>query len=284
MVRVRGLIEIILMTLSAAGVDQLIISAGVAILALERRMFAGEGESRRRMIERRRRPGIHCMAFRACRRIASCHMIRVRCAIEIILMTLSAVRVDQSIVSAGVTILALERRMLAGERESRRRMIERRRRPRRSGMTRHALLRKLPSEVVRILYRIKIRCMACVAVLWSRFECVIRMAQDALGGTVRPRQRKGRLLVVEAASPRCGVNLMTLHAIRREARLGMIRILRVQIIGSMAPDACRRRPRVLLERALAVTRLAGNGDVLSDQREPCLLMALDHIGYLPILR
>jgi hypothetical protein len=107
------------------------------------------------------------MACRACRRKSSCRVIRVRGLIEIVLMTLSTARVDQVIISAGMAILALERCMLAGKSESRRRMIERRRRPRRSGMTRHALLRKLSSDMVRILYRIEIRCMACVTILWS---------------------------------------------------------------------------------------------------------------------
>lgn len=47
MIRVRGVVEIILMALSTARIDQLVISSGVAVLALERGMLAGEGEFRR---------------------------------------------------------------------------------------------------------------------------------------------------------------------------------------------------------------------------------------------
>lgn len=126
--------------------------------------------------------------------------------------------------------------------------------------------------------------MACVTILWSRFEGVITVAQGTLGGEMCPGQRKGRQLVIEAASPRRCVHLMALRAIRREPCLSVVRILRVLIVAPMAADACRRRPGILLERALAVTRLARNGDMLSNQRKPCLLVALDHVGYFPILR
>ena len=51
MVRVRRLIEITLMALSAARVHKLIISSGVTVLAQQRRVFSGEREFCRRMIE-----------------------------------------------------------------------------------------------------------------------------------------------------------------------------------------------------------------------------------------
>ena len=51
MVRVRRLIEITLMALSAARVHKLIISFGVTVLAQQRRVFSGEREFCRRMIE-----------------------------------------------------------------------------------------------------------------------------------------------------------------------------------------------------------------------------------------
>jgi len=69
----------------------------MAILTLNRRMFACQGEFRRRMIERSRIPRIHRMTSRASGREISCNVIRIGSTVEIRSVAIDAVLVKPCI-------------------------------------------------------------------------------------------------------------------------------------------------------------------------------------------
>jgi hypothetical protein len=89
----------------------------MAILTLNRRMFACQGEFRRRMIERSRIPRIHRMTSRASGREISCNVIRIGSTVEIRSVAIDAVLVKPCIDIVHVTTCTWHGLMSSDERE-----------------------------------------------------------------------------------------------------------------------------------------------------------------------
>lgn len=126
------------------------IATGVALAALQRRVPSSERPAGTRVIERGRRPGGSVMAYLALLGEAYRHVIRIRCAGEILLMATVAGGRQAGVVVVYVALCALHAGVGAGKRKGRLGMIKRRRHPRRSSVADLAGLRNTGGRVVGI--------------------------------------------------------------------------------------------------------------------------------------
>jgi hypothetical protein len=176
---IRRPLEIGLMTCIAVHVNKLVIAADMARLARCRNMRSGESEFCYGMIETCRRPGRCGVAGRTVVTEIARHMIRICCGLEIGLVTLITILVDELIVAAQMTRLTGGCRMLSGQRESRRRVIERRRCPGDRRMARLAQMIELCGDVVRIRRLVEIRLVTSIAIGIDKLEIVAGMTGSA---------------------------------------------------------------------------------------------------------
>lgn len=116
--------EVLLMTLIAIRIGQVVIPGDVTALARLIRMCSLQGELRRRMIEGRRFPCRDRVAGRAVMSKVPENMIGCRCCGEILLMALVTVGVLQIVIPGNVTCLARLNSVRTLEREHRCGMIE----------------------------------------------------------------------------------------------------------------------------------------------------------------
>ena len=152
------------MALVAIGVRQLVISSDVTIETGPRLMRPCEREQRRRMIERGWNPCYFSVTRRAIQRELIRGMRWVQRGIVVRLMTLHAICIDELVITADMTGLARLCGMRTLQWELRRRMIERRRPPRREGMTGFAVVRELSAGVIGIHCRVEIGLVALPAI------------------------------------------------------------------------------------------------------------------------
>jgi hypothetical protein len=145
----RG-IEGLFMTLPAIRIDQLVVPADMTFLAKRLRVSPLESELRCRVIERAGFPIEGRVAGRAVMRELGVHVIRKRCLIEILLMTLIAVRVDERVIVVDVASIAGEGNMRAGENKLRRVVIELRGLPLPRSMTLRTVMIEIARRVIRI--------------------------------------------------------------------------------------------------------------------------------------
>jgi hypothetical protein len=104
------------------------------------------------------------------------HVIGIRRPLEIGLMTLITARKAELIVIVHVARLTKGLRVLAGERKTRCRMIERSRRPGCRRMTRLARLAEILRHVIRIRRPLVIRLMALIAAREGKLIVIVHMA------------------------------------------------------------------------------------------------------------
>ena len=135
-VRVGRPVEVGLMALRAGAAGQAVVVVHVALSALQRCVRTRQGKTSRSVIKGRRRPVGRAMARLAGLGESSRRVWRIIRAIEIgqVATDASCVGAGQVVVAIHVALRALQRRMCAGQRESRGRVIERRVSPRRGGV------------------------------------------------------------------------------------------------------------------------------------------------------
>jgi len=177
MIRARRLIEFALMALETIQVCQEVVSPPMTGFALDSDMFAGELKFRRRMIERRRTPRVHRMACCAGGRKKARHVLGVRSAVEIGLMTVDAVLMKAGKDVVDVTACARYGLVRADQGESRICVIEGRRRPHGRRMTLVARVRKISGRVIRVRRLLVVRLVAHVTVGVRKLEVVVHVAR-----------------------------------------------------------------------------------------------------------
>lgn len=107
--RVRGLIEIVLVTTDAGRRSAGILAVDVALSTLHRLVSAGQSEAGACMIERRRLPLGRCVTRLASRREARNQVVRVFRVVEISLVTRNTIGGQPLVDTVGVTLRALHR-------------------------------------------------------------------------------------------------------------------------------------------------------------------------------
>ena len=123
-IRIRGAVEVGLVAADASRIRgrEVVVVIDVALRTLQRRVRAGERESRRRVIEGRSRPRRRVMALLTGLREARRHVVGIRRAVEIFQVAADAgrVRCGQVVIVVDVALRALHGRVEAGQREARR--------------------------------------------------------------------------------------------------------------------------------------------------------------------
>lgn len=221
------------MALPAIGVRQMIVAVDMARLARLRLVRSFEREFRARMVEGRRFPRSCSMAFRTVVIEICRNVIRIERLRKIVLVALITTCIGQIVIAVCVALLALRRLMCAGERELRRCMIECRRFPGIHCMTLQTVASEPACRVRRRLCVIVILLVALQTIVVDKIVIPIRMALVTGRRQMRSNQREIRRSVIERGRlPSC--RCVALGAIVRELTGGMVRILRVLKIGSMA--------------------------------------------------
>ena len=136
MIRIGGAVKVRLVAADACGVcaGQIVIVVYVALRAGNCRMRPSQRETGRRVIECCSRPRCGGVALLTRLRESRCHVVRIRRSLEVLQVTTDASRIGagQVVVAIHVALRALQRRVSAGQRETGRRVIERRVIPRSS--------------------------------------------------------------------------------------------------------------------------------------------------------
>ena len=136
MIRIGRSVEIRLVAADACGVcaGQIVIVVYVALCASHGRVSTSQREARSRVIECCSRPRCGGVALLTRLRESRCHVVRIRRSLEVLQVTTDASRIGagQVVVAIHVALRALQRRVSAGQRETGRRVIERRVIPRSS--------------------------------------------------------------------------------------------------------------------------------------------------------
>lgn len=123
-IRIVRVLEIRQMTRHAGGIGQLVIAAGMALAALDRRMGAGKGPAGRGVIKRSRIPVVGAMTQLARLRKSERDVTRVVRVLVILQVAADAGGGSKVVIAVGMTLRALRAGMRAGERESRLGVIE----------------------------------------------------------------------------------------------------------------------------------------------------------------
>ena len=135
-IRIGRSVEIRLVAADACGVcaGQIVIVVYVALCASHGRVSTSQRETGRRVIECCSRPRCGGVALLTRLRESRCHVVRIRRSLEVLQVTTDASRIGagQVVVAIHVALRALQRRVSAGQRETGRRVIERRVIPRSS--------------------------------------------------------------------------------------------------------------------------------------------------------
>ena len=137
-VRIRSALEVLQVATNASrvGTGQIVVIVDVALRAGNCRMRPSQRETGRRVIECCSRPRCGGVALLTRLRESRCHVVRIRRSLEVLQVTTDASRIGagQVVVAIHVALRALQRRVSAGQRETGRRVIERRVSPRRGGV------------------------------------------------------------------------------------------------------------------------------------------------------
>ena len=248
---------------------EIVVAIHVTLGALQRGVRAGQRESRGRVIERRIAPRRGGVALLASLRDVRGHVIRIGGALEIgeVAADASGIRRGQVVIPIDVTLGALQCGVRTGQRESSRRVIERRIAPRRGGVALLASLRDVRGHVIRIGGALEIGEVAADAsgVRHGQVVVAIHVTLGALQRSVRSGQRESRGRVIEGgiAPRRGGVALL---AGLREARSHVVRIGGALEIREVAADASGvRRGQVVVAVHMALGALQTG--VRASQRE-----------------
>ena len=209
-IRIGRSLEIRLVAADAGCVraGQVVIAIHVTLCALERRMRAGQRESRGRVIEGRITPRRRVVALLACRREVRLYVIRIRRSVEIRLVAADAcgVGTGQVVIVVHVALRASHGRVSARQRETGRRVIERRVIPRRSVVALLAGLRESRTDVIRIRRSLEIFQVAAHASCRRQVVVIVDVALSTLQSRVRTGEREPCVVVIKGGlCPRCCV-------------------------------------------------------------------------------
>ncbi len=195
--RIGHPVEIALVTLVAVGVRDRVVAGDVAVDTGPRLMRPGQGERRRRMVERRRDPGVLCMTGGTVLRELIRRVRGIHRRVVIALMTLDAGRVDDRVIPADVTGLARLCRMCSLQREARVVVVEGRGPPCGKRMACGAVMAELASRMRGILGRVEVGFVALPAIGIGQIVIAADVARLARLCGVCAQQREIRVRVVE---------------------------------------------------------------------------------------
>lgn len=165
--------------------------------ACDRGVRPGQRERSVVMVERRRHPGRGAVAHVTLLRESDRYVVRVGCTLEICQVTRYARCIGQAIISVGVALTALQRRMGPGQRKAGGGVVERCRGPGGCVVTDLALLRESRRHVVRIGRAPVVRLVASVTSGGQSGVVAVHMTTRTGDRGVRTRQRERRAVVVE---------------------------------------------------------------------------------------
>ena len=126
-----------------------LITVFVAINTLNTCVFSGQREARLAVVKGRRGPTARRVTLRAGVTEIIRDMIRIAHLLIVLLVTSPAIR-DRVLEAAGVTVGALNRRVLSGQRECGQVVVERRRGPARRRVAVGAVMLKIVAHVIRV--------------------------------------------------------------------------------------------------------------------------------------
>jgi len=276
LLRVIGILRVLVIrhvTRHAAGIGDVVVVVDVAIRALPRRygVLARERKSRLRVIEIRRRPSAGRVADLASRRNALLRVIGILRVLVIRHVTRHAAGIGDVVVVVDVAIRALSRRygVLAGQRESRLRVVEIRWLPGRGRMARLAILRKTKLHVIRIGRALEVLQVTRNARRIRDVVIVVHVAIHALprGYGVGPSQWKTSRGMIELGVKPV-VKTVALLARRRESSCHVVRVRRPLEVAGVATEALGCQAHKLPNRRRFMARVAFQCRVPPQQRKP----------------
>ena len=260
-----GCVEIVQVAVHAGRAGDVVIAVDVALGALQRGVGAGKRKARRRMIKGSSGPGCRAVAYRAIGREAGSRVSRIICVLEISEVTRHAGCAGQIVIVVNVALGTRHRGVRAGQWESRRRVIETRRLPRRGVMATLAGLRESLLHVVRVRRTLEILQVASYAGRAGQIVIVVNVALGTRHSRMRAGQRKSRGGVIKGCS-RPGNRVVTLLAGLGKAAADVIRVRRPLEIFQVTRNAGRiRAGQVVI--AIHVALIAGDSRVGAGQRE-----------------
>ena len=234
--RRRGVVVLGLVAVEAGGAGEAVVVVDVALRALRGGMRAGEGEARRRMVERRAHPLGGVVAQRAVLREPRGFVRRRVGSVVIGEVAIDAGGAGEAVVVVDVALRALGRGMGAGEREARSGVVEFSAHPLRGVVAQGAILRESRGLVRRRIRPVVIVEMAGSTGRAGQAEIAVHVALRALHAGVRAGQRETSGRVVERrAGPLRGV--VATRAILRESRGLVRRVSGSVVVGQVARDA-----------------------------------------------
>ena len=140
---------------------------------------------------------------------------------------------------------------------------------------------KLRGSMVGVNCRLIIRLVASIANHWSILETRTLVAERTTRRQVSSCQRELGQCVVKARPPLKCVSFVALGTVSRKACSCVVRIRRLFVIDTMAPNARDRLAGILIERPGCMTILAIERSMPSEERKPCQLVTLNHVSDLP---
>lgn len=231
-----GASEIGAVTLIADRVDQLIIPVRMTRLARGRRVRPSQSKFCRAVVEGCRLPGRRRVTGLTILAEIPCNVIRVGGTREIRAVALITICVDKLVVVVHVARLALNRRVLACQRESGCAVIERGSVPRRRRMTLATIRGKTGGLVIGIRGSGVIRIVALITGRIHQLIVVTNVARLALHSLMKTRQRKFCRCVIEGRRLPRRRRVAHSAVLRKPARL-MIGIRRSSVVRPMTIDA-----------------------------------------------
>jgi len=169
-VRIRGALIILQVAGHASGVGQVVVSVDVALRAGRSSMRTSEWEPGVGMVEAGICPRSGVVAGGACGRDASLRVIRIGCALVILHVARSTVRVGQIKVSVDMALRTLQSGVCSRQRESHQAVIKTRRLPGAGAVASLTGLRKIQTHMARVRRFAEIRQMAADAIRGRAFE------------------------------------------------------------------------------------------------------------------
>ena len=232
---------------------EVVVIVDVTLHALHRGMRSRQREAGGRVVKGRARPGGGVVTLLAGLGEARLYVVRLRGALEILEVAThtSRVRGGQGIVPVHVALRALHGGVRSRQGEACAVVIEGRIIPRSRGMTLLAVCRESRLHVVRIGCAVEVLHMARAAIRGRAHELVVDMALCAGDVDVSARQRELRKHVVIERRRIPAARIVASLTGRREAGLGVRRIICLVEIRQMAANAGSRRTYEL------PTRVAG---------------------------
>ena len=269
-IRIRCARIVLQMATDTRGRRQIVVSALVAISALQLQVPTRQREAALGMIERGRLPGGSAVANRAVGGKSARRMIRIGRSVVVLHVARRARRARQ--ISAGMAIAALQLGVRAGERKSNGVVIEISGLPCRCIMAILASLRKPKPDVVGVGCFLKVRHVTTDAIRRRALVPASQVAGRAVQTGVGSRQSEaGHFQMVErGAKPGC--NRVALLATGREPRRRVVGPGRLLVGCCVARVALEREPLKLADGGSLVATVALQRGMPANQWETVLVI------------